>query len=87
MKIKMTEQIQSIIIATQAYKKWIHADSKAKNYEIKDIYLKVYDYYKGLLGNSPLSATYACYESVLSYPIEQTTTTETEDLGKFTFAY
>lgn len=87
MKIKMTEQIQSIIIATQALKKWVYADSKARHYEIKDIYLKVYDYYKKLVTNSPLSATYACYEAVLSYPIEKTISTEMEDLGKFTFAY
>ncbi len=88
MKVRMTEQIQNIIIATQAYKKFIVADSRVKNYKIEDIYLKVYDYYKSILpADGELRPTYFCYDAVLAYPIEQTTSTETEDLGKFTFGY
>ena len=90
MTIKMNRQIQAIIIATQAYKKWICAHKQATGTWSAqwDWHADTYKYYIGILTNNcELRSSIACFESVLSYPIEQTISTEMDDLGKFTFSF
>lgn len=91
MTIKMNEQIQSIIIATQAYKKWLYADDmarKTERYRGKSIINDTYAYYAELVkSNHALPLSQNCFEAVLTYPIEWTTNKEMKDLGKFTFDY
>ncbi len=91
MTIEMTEQIQDIIIATQAYKKWLHADDavrKTEKYRGRSILNDTYNYYAELVKNSqtlPLSQN--CFEAVLAYPIQRTLNIEKQYLSNFTFSY
>lgn len=90
MEVKMTEQIQSIIIATQAYKEWICAHKQATNtWDSRwDWWQETYKYYVSILPKDcGLRSSRFCFDAVLSYPIKQTTSTEMEDLGKFIFKY
>ena len=105
MKIKMNKQLQNIIIAVQAYKKWIIAEDRAEGKwnEKTDYDQHAYIYYLNLCDRLPfkqasltngirhydhgLNTTRTCFNAIISYPIEKTFSTETDELSNFEFGY
>ena len=87
MKVPLTEEILNIIIATQFYKQFAHADSIAKK-ESVDLYKATKEYYENLPLPNELNTSKACFEAILHYPMGKTINTQAKDLPKnFNFGY
>lgn len=91
MLMSMNEDIQSVIIAVQNYKKFVVADFVVRNGNVGnfDWYGEVLKYYNSLnLPDGMIHNSKRCLDAVLSYPIEDTLNTESGDLmEKFNFGY
>lgn len=91
MQVKMTEELQSLIIAVQSFRKWVYADSVVRGIDLlnNSSLEKAYDYFKELkperLG---LNTTVPCFMAVMKYPIEDTVHTQMNELpDKFSFGW
>lgn len=89
MKTSMNEKIQSIICAVHAYKKHLIS---YYNFVLGEKNYNWYDETKRFYNTLPLpegmSDNIACFEAVLSYPIDETLNTEMDELPhKFSFGY
>lgn len=88
MKTKMTKEIQSVIIAVQAYRKFLHADQAVRNrknhLDYDDLSLK---YYCSLNKPAEMKNNLACYRAVIQYPIQETLSAQESELCKFSFGF
>lgn len=90
-KVKLNEKIQLVILAVQAYKKFICYDNRLKNVNENnnfDYWLKCKEYYNSLDLPAEMKKNNYHFVAVMTYPIEKTMDTQMEDLSKkFTFPY
>ena len=90
MKIPMTAEMQSVIIAVQAYYKFIYSDMIVKHLSIadNDLYAATELYYHALPIPKEMKHNRPCFDAILHYPIDRTLDTECDDLPKkFLFGY
>ena len=90
MTTSLNEKIQNIIFAVQRFKAYIIADNIARNDDINekcDWYSETFGYYKSLKLPDGMNYSKACFEAVLSYPIETTSNTSADMLSKFKFGF
>lgn len=89
MKTPLTEGIQNIIIATQDYKKHlISYHSFVLEDKQFDWYEETKNFYNSLPLPNEMATSINCFESVLSYPIQDTIETEMDELPlKYEFGY
>ncbi len=89
MRTPLTQEIQSVIIAVRDYKKFL------QSYHVFLLKEEQYDceagaesFYKSLQLPAGMNTSKACFNAVMSYPIDTTVETEMEDLpNKFEFGY
>ena len=101
MKVPMNEQIQAVILAVQSYRTFLWNDTYVRNIDesfvdrctkvaaVSEILLnQVKAYYDALDLPDGMKHNRACFEAVLSYPIDRTLYTEMADLPKqYMFRY
>lgn len=89
--VPLTKDIQLVILAVQAYKRFIRYDNEIKNptsYQKFDWWDACEKYYKSLSLPNGMNTSDYCFESVIDYPIEKTRDIRCGDLPKtFSFPY
>ena len=91
MIVQMNERIQSVIIAVHSFQKWLYAESVLCGNADRtsgERFNRVKQYFYSLPLPDGMKHNAACFEAVLSYPIEKTLSTEACELPqKFSFGY
>lgn len=88
MTVKLTREIQAVILAVQAYKRWRLYDMEVHGDLYGDGWFEsVRNYYMTLPLPEGLQKNTACFAAVEMYSVDITMDTPMEDLGNFTIQW